>query len=67
MRRTLKQVTQRTWTVTIHHTHEADQLKYAFRESVRADNDTEAVMVAMLRTSTERASMRTRVVQIDVG
>jgi gamma-glutamyltranspeptidase len=67
MRRTLKRITQRTWTVTIHHHHEADQQAYAFREQVRADTDTEAVMVAMLRTSAERATMRTRVVQIDVG
>lgn len=61
----------RTWTVTIHHagvnpnTDEEETIRS--REQVRAETDTEAVVVALVRTAVDRASMGTRVVQIEVG
>lgn len=66
MRRKIRVVRPRTWTVTIHHSG-PDLCTYTSREQVVADTDTEAVVVALLRTGVERASLGTRVVQIDVG
>ena len=60
----------RTWTVTIHHALKlgSDEPEtFALRLSVKAETDTEAVVVAMVRTKVERSRMGSRVIQVDVG
>lgn len=61
----------RTWIITIVHegvnpnTEEVESIRS--REKVKADSDSEAIVIAIVRTTVDRASMGTRITSIEVG